>query len=89
MTKMQVNKDITIRMLETDDAPEVFKLVDDNRAYLRQWLPWLDTVIDAKDSENFIQKNSQQYADKLGFNGVIVFKNRLVGIADSGVSTHA
>ena len=31
------------------DADELFIIVDENRAYLREWLPWLDDVKSVDD----------------------------------------
>ena len=39
-----VRNNIEMRTLTTDNAEEVFGTVDSNRAYLRQWLPWVDST---------------------------------------------
>jgi hypothetical protein len=33
-----------LRSIQLADAQELFALIDANRSYLRQWLPWLDVV---------------------------------------------
>jgi ribosomal-protein-serine acetyltransferase len=33
-----------LHLLQMSDADEHFALINENRAYLRQWLPWLDTL---------------------------------------------
>ncbi|MBS9780439.1 MAG: GNAT family N-acetyltransferase [Moraxellaceae bacterium] len=45
-------------------AEEFFALTDKNRAYLREWLPWLDFVQKVADTHKFLSDNCQ--SDKLG-----------------------
>ena len=33
---------MTLRFIRPDEAEALYKLVDNNRAYLRKWLPWVD-----------------------------------------------
>lgn len=39
---IQVRNNIELRFIRHDEAEDLFRLVDKNRAYLRQWLPWVD-----------------------------------------------
>jgi hypothetical protein len=39
---IQVRKDLTMRSLTPEDAREIFDVIDQNRGYLRRWLPWVD-----------------------------------------------
>ena len=39
---IQVRKDLCIRNLTEKDAIDVFETIDQNRTYLRKWLPWVD-----------------------------------------------
>lgn len=57
---------VFLEPLEEKHAPEVFALVDRERAYLRQWLPWVDQTLEVADSLAFIQTASAQYADNDG-----------------------
>jgi ribosomal-protein-serine acetyltransferase len=36
-------------------ADELFELVDKNREFLKQWLPWLDTATKHSDTKEFIE----------------------------------
>jgi ribosomal-protein-serine acetyltransferase len=38
-----------IRSLAVADVPELFALVEANRAYLRAWMPWLDVTLSEDD----------------------------------------
>ncbi len=45
------------------DALELFNLVDENRAYLREWLPWLDDVQSVDDELALIRSLSSDKGD--------------------------
>lgn len=51
---------IHIRIIQLDDAEEVFKLIDNNRNHFRKWLGFVDFVTTIEDErraiENFIRK---------------------------------
>jgi ribosomal-protein-serine acetyltransferase len=55
-----------VRLLEERDAVEIFAVVDRERAYLREWLPWVDGTAVAGDTLAFIQTATQQFADNDG-----------------------
>ncbi len=39
---LPVRDNIMLRFIRPDEAEELYKLVDENRAYLRKWLDWVD-----------------------------------------------
>ena len=43
-----------LRLIQPEDAPRLWELVDRNRSYLRRWLPWLDITTSCEDSQQFI-----------------------------------
>jgi ribosomal-protein-serine acetyltransferase len=58
---------IEIRLLEPCDAEAVFAVADRDRAYLRDWLPWVDRTHSADDVRHFIEDAvSPQWADNRG-----------------------
>ncbi|MBL4679740.1 MAG: GNAT family N-acetyltransferase [Pseudomonadales bacterium] len=75
----QLNDDIVLRTYQLTDAPELIALIDINREYLREWLPWLDQNYQVEDSEKFIQFTLDQLAQDLGFICGIYFEGKLVG----------
>jgi len=75
----QLNEDIVLRSYQMSDAPELIALIDNNRAYLRQFLPWLDQNHRVEDSEKFIQFTLDQLDQDLGFICGIFFQDKLVG----------
>lgn len=69
-----------LRTLETTDADELFALVDANRAYLREWLPWVDGTRGPSDSREFIEATQAQAAANRGFQAGIFHDGRLAGL---------
>ena len=54
MTGIQVDSDLEFSLLGINDAEELFSVVESNRAYLREWLPWLDQTNSVEDEISFI-----------------------------------
>lgn len=67
-------------ILEPRHADELFALSDSNRAYLRRWLPWLDSNKTPEDTCAFIQTALDQFALGKGFNAGIWIDAQLVGV---------
>lgn len=59
----QITDNIIARTLVIADARSIFTTVNDNRNYLREWLPWLDFNTSVIDSRNFIREAIQGYSD--------------------------
>ena len=55
MFKYEIGDDAELRMLEDRHAEELFALVDRNREYLREWLPFLDGTTSVEDEGGFIR----------------------------------
>lgn len=56
-SEIRISESLSLKHIAIEDAGELFHLVEQNRAYLKQWLPWLDYNTSPADSEKFI-KNS-------------------------------
>lgn len=44
-----------LRRWQIDDAPSIFKAIDENRSHLEKWLPWVQETRSVNDSIDFIQ----------------------------------
>lgn len=76
----KIDEDLELRLLEDRDADELFKLLDHNRKYLRQWLPWVDGTKAAADTREFIRKSLDKFARNDGFNAGLWYRGRLAGV---------
>lgn len=77
----KINEDISLKLIELNDAERIFELTDKSRNYLSEWLPWLDFTKKVEDSKEFIQNSLKSYAENKSINTVILFKGEIVGVA--------
>ncbi|WNR44013.1 GNAT family N-acetyltransferase [Paenibacillus roseipurpureus] len=76
---ISIDSDLILRPLQSRDAEELYQLTDSCRAYLREWLPWVDGTQSVEHSSGFIQHCLNQQASNNGFNAGIWFKGELAG----------
>ena len=53
--EFRIDASTRLRELISEDAGSLYALVDSNRKYLRQWLPWVDRQQGPQDSRKFIE----------------------------------
>ncbi|MCJ0932033.1 GNAT family N-acetyltransferase [Virgibacillus halodenitrificans] len=80
MFTQYINDDISLKLLEKQDAQELFILVDKNRNYLKQWLPWVDNMKQEEDYEPVIDMWLNQFSSHNGFQAGILYKGELTGM---------
>ncbi len=69
-----------LRLLQIEDAQELFALTDANRSYLRQWLPWLDLITQVDDTRNFISRTISQFIEHESVVAAIWDRGKIVGL---------
>lgn len=77
----RLNDRHSLRQLTLGDAEELFRVVDANRAHLRQWLPWLDRTRSVGDSRQFITDVIQQATCNHNLHASILVDGRIAGVA--------
>ena len=80
LKEIKVNENINLCLLEPKNAEELFALVEHNRQYLRQWLPWVDANTKVQDSLNFTKDVQEQFTEGKGLNMGIWHIGKLVGV---------
>lgn len=80
MSCLVIGPNLELRLLHTPDAEELFRLTEANRAYLRQWLPWLDGTRTVSDSRSFIVSAMRQFAETRAFVAGIRWEGKLAGV---------
>lgn len=78
--KFRIDEEIELRLPTTHESQTLFDLVDANRDYLRQWLPWLNSNTEVEHSKSFIASSRQQYAKWNGVQAGIWHQDELVGM---------
>jgi ribosomal-protein-serine acetyltransferase len=84
MFELRVAPDIELRQWEESDAAELFALTDRNRAYLREWLPWVDHTHTEDDTRQFIGSAVHQFQMEKGPNCAI----RVNGVLAGAIGCH-
>lgn len=69
-----------IRLISHMDAEELFLLVDENRTYLRRWLPWLDNNKTVDDTREFIKTSLRDYAEQRSMIHAVEDEGRICGV---------
>ena len=80
MFDVRLDDDIALRLLENSHAAPLFAVVDGNRDYLRQWMPWLDNTRDAETIAAFCERTRRQFADGNGFVAGIWWRGEICGV---------
>ncbi len=62
MLRCPIDDDTELRLVEERHTEELFALVDRNRAYLREWLPWLDDTTTLEDERAFVRSSLEGFA---------------------------
>ena len=68
-----------LRLLQREDAERLFEVIHTNRAYLRQWLPWVDSTLTVGDSRSFIEDSLAQYGRGENVVAAIWCETKIVG----------
>lgn len=76
---LKINQDLELRLSKPEDADVVFALVNKNRAYLREWLPWVEGTQTVEDSKKFLEESVNLFQKKDTIQLGIWWKDKLVG----------
>ena len=79
MFRLRVTSGIELRQMEERDAEALFALTQRNRAYLRQWLPWVDHAHSPEDTRGYIIGALSQYQSNRGPNAAIRIGGAIAG----------
>jgi len=77
---LPLGADAILRLLRPADATAMFELVDRNRPWLRQWLPWIDAAQSPVNSRSFIIAATEQVRLREGFHCGIIERGNLAGV---------
>lgn len=82
MINIKVDNEIELQLFQPYHAEEYFQLVERNRYYLREWLPWIDEVRSPTDTYLLIQMGLNRFHENNEPNFGIRFRGVLVGNID-------
>lgn len=78
--QVTISEGLVITLLKESFAQALFELTDRNRIYLKQWLPWLDSVTKAEDTLDFINQAITQNQNNLGPTYAIIYQGEIIGV---------
>lgn len=73
---IQVSEDVVLYPLSVDDIFKIFNTLDQEREYMREWLPFVDTTRGVEDTGNFVKHVLE--SEDLQF--TICYKDQFVGL---------
>ncbi len=79
--RIEVDASTLLCLPSEEDAKELFRVVDANRSYLREWLPWLDLHTSVEASLGFVRACSERERTLGAFTGLIWYEGELSGVA--------
>jgi len=75
-----IDNDLKLVILNHGHAEDVFKLIQQNRDFLREWLPWVDGVDEPEDTSAFITGTIDQHEKGRGPHFLIEFQGTPAGV---------
>lgn len=79
MFVLKVDNDIELQLFQLHHSEELYQMVDRNRNHLRDWLPWVDSMISYEQYHEIIPIWLKAFAENNGFNAGIRYKGQLAG----------
>ena len=77
--KIQVDDTISLEFLEEIHAESLLNLVNANRSYLREWLPWVDQMHTVANFAYYISETKRRAAEKTDFGYAIIIDKNIAG----------
>lgn len=76
---IKIDATTELHLLTENDAAAIYLLIESNRAYLREWLPWIDYTQSVEDEQAFISNACIQYQNNQSFIYAIWYQQQIVG----------
>ncbi len=76
---LNVNDEVTLELVKVEDTEEMFRVVDENREHLQEWLPWVPSIKTIEDERKSLEKNAQEFNDSKQLNLTIRHNGSIIG----------
>ena|SRR3990167_6809317 len=77
---LKVDNEIELKKILPEYSKELFQLIDLNREYLREFLPWLDMCKTESDELQFIDELTYKFNNSKSLDYCIFYNGRIAGI---------
>jgi ribosomal-protein-serine acetyltransferase len=78
-TALKVSPDLELRLPQTEFAEPLFAIIDQERAYLRQWLSWVDETKSVENIQDFLKTSRLLNKGGQRLTTFVFYKERIVG----------
>ncbi|MBJ7427726.1 MAG: GNAT family N-acetyltransferase [Bacteroidia bacterium] len=76
---INIDDQIRIELIEEKHTQSIFDMVNENRNYLRPWLPFVDRMQTVEFTKNFVTGTMQRNKDRIEYAFVIFNNDKMVG----------
>ena len=76
---MKLSETTSLEPTADHHAEPAFELIDQNRAHLKTWLPWVDRMQTVADFRNFLQGAIKRMAEKQEVSYMILHEGKVAG----------
>ncbi|MCM3548642.1 ribosomal-protein-serine acetyltransferase [Niallia circulans] len=80
MFTFEIDDHVYLKVLDLQDAPAIFALIQNSKAHLRPWMPWADATNKLEDTEAFIRTSMQDFGSNSGLHAGIWHKGQAAGV---------
>src|SRR4051794_26394640 len=80
MFTYKINEKTELKMLTPQDTEPLFRLTDQSRESLREWLPFIDYTKTSADTAAFITATMKQFSVNNGFQAGIWYEGEIAGV---------
>ncbi|RYG51204.1 MAG: N-acetyltransferase [Chitinophagaceae bacterium] len=77
--KIEIDTNLYLELISEVHAPQIFNVVEKNRAHLRPWLPFVDTMQNVQFAENFVNGTIRRNKEGTEYAFVIIAGDEVVG----------
>jgi len=76
----EIAKEVKLRPINVDSSNILFNLINTNKSYLSEWLPWIYNNTKITDTKQFIKASLNKMKEGKEFVTEIWYQNKIVGI---------
>jgi len=76
---IKISENLSLALINENHSKKIFELVDSNREYLREWLPFVDRMTNVEFAEAFVKGTIQRNQENIEYAFVIIENKRTVG----------
>jgi ribosomal-protein-serine acetyltransferase len=76
----KIDDDLKLSLSIPQYADELFELTNKNRAFLKQWLPWPDSVTKSSDTRDFIESQLARFQRGEALHVTIFYQEKIAGV---------